>query len=149
MPGGHLLLGFQAEGEPIHRTDAHGTNLPLTSYRHSVNQVIGSLEDAGFKVYATLLRAPELEDETTSQGFVIAFRPALAALIVAARTGELGRLCLGRHVSCLSLEQIRLHLLHHASRITSDQRRSTPSPSMFKRSSVVSQSTHPSVMLWP
>jgi len=75
MPGGYLLLAFQAEDEPVHRTDAQGTHLPLTSYRHSVQEVAGCVEDAGFNIYATVLRAPELEDETTSQGFVIAFSP--------------------------------------------------------------------------
>jgi SAM-dependent methyltransferase len=72
MPGGYLLLAFQAEDEPLHRADALGTHLPLTSYRHGVQEVASCLEDAGFKIYATVLRAPELEDETTSQGFVIA-----------------------------------------------------------------------------
>jgi ubiquinone/menaquinone biosynthesis C-methylase UbiE len=75
IPGGHLLLAFQAEGEPVHRQDAFGAHLPLTSYRHRVQAVAGSLEDAGFKIYATALRAPELEHETTDQGFVIATRP--------------------------------------------------------------------------
>ena len=75
IPGGYLLLAFQAEGEPVHRADAQGTHLPLTSYRHSVQEVAGCLEDTGFKIYTTVLRAPELEDETTSQGFVIASSP--------------------------------------------------------------------------
>ena len=75
MPGGHLLLAFQAEGEPVYRADAQGTHLPLTSYRHSVQEVAGCLEESGFTIYATVLRAPELEDETTSQGFVIASGP--------------------------------------------------------------------------
>ena len=74
-PGGYLLLAFQAEGEPVHRADAQGTLLPLTSYRHSVQEVAGCLEDIGFQIYATALRAPDLEDETTSQGFVIARSP--------------------------------------------------------------------------
>jgi SAM-dependent methyltransferase len=73
-PGGYLLLAFQAEGEPVHRTDAHGTQLPLISYRHSVKQVADRLENAGFQLYSTILRAPELEHETTPQGFVIARR---------------------------------------------------------------------------
>ena len=75
LPGGYLLLAFQAEAEPVHRADAHGTHLPLTSYRHSVQEVAGCLEDTGFKIYTTVLRAPELHDETTSQGFVIASSP--------------------------------------------------------------------------
>jgi ubiquinone/menaquinone biosynthesis C-methylase UbiE len=72
IPGGYLLLAFQAEGEPVHRTDAHGTHLPLISYRHSVQQVSDCLEEAGFQLYSTILRAPELEHETNPQGFIIA-----------------------------------------------------------------------------
>ena len=75
MPGGYLLLAFQAEDEPVHRTNAHGTHLPLTSYRHSVQDVADRLEDIGFKIYSTVLRAPDLENETTFQGFVIASSP--------------------------------------------------------------------------
>ena len=75
MPGGYLLLAFQAEGEPVHREDAFGTQLPLTSYRHSVKEVADRLEDTGFRISTTVLRAPELEHETTSQGFVIATSP--------------------------------------------------------------------------
>jgi ubiquinone/menaquinone biosynthesis C-methylase UbiE len=74
IPGGYLLLAFQAEDEPLHRADAYDTKLPLTSYRHSVQQVAAQLVDVGFKTYATLLRAPELDSETTFQGFVIASR---------------------------------------------------------------------------
>jgi SAM-dependent methyltransferase len=74
IPGGYVLLAFQAEGEPLHRTDAQGTHLPLTSYRHTVREVVDYLDDTGFKIYATILRTPELEHETTSQGFVIASR---------------------------------------------------------------------------
>ena len=76
MPGGYLRLAFQAEGEPVHRTNAHGTRLPLTSYRHRLQDVADHLEDIGFKLYATVLRAPDLEDETTFQGFVIASSPS-------------------------------------------------------------------------
>jgi SAM-dependent methyltransferase len=72
IPGGYLLLAFQAEDEPLHRADAYDTKLPLTSYRHSVQQVAAHLVDADFKTYATVLRAPELDTETTFQGFVIA-----------------------------------------------------------------------------
>jgi ubiquinone/menaquinone biosynthesis C-methylase UbiE len=75
MPGGYLLLAFQAEDEPVHREDAFGAQLPLTSYRHSVKEVADRLEDSGFKISTTVLRAPELEHETTSQGFVIASSP--------------------------------------------------------------------------
>jgi ubiquinone/menaquinone biosynthesis C-methylase UbiE len=72
MPGGFLLLAFQADGEPVHREDAFGTHLPLTSYRHEVQDVAGCLENTGFKICTTALRAPERDHETTSQGFVVA-----------------------------------------------------------------------------
>jgi ubiquinone/menaquinone biosynthesis C-methylase UbiE len=75
IPGGYLLLAFQAEGEPVYRTDAQGTGLPLTSYRHGVQQIADCLGIAGFEIYTTVLRAPELETETTPQGFVIASTP--------------------------------------------------------------------------
>ena len=75
MPGGYLLLAFQAEDEPIHRTNAHGAHLPLTSYRHSVQDVADRLEDLGFNIYTTVVRAPDLENETAFQGFVIASSP--------------------------------------------------------------------------
>jgi ubiquinone/menaquinone biosynthesis C-methylase UbiE len=75
IPGGHLLLAFQAEGEPLHREDAFGSGLPLTSYRHGVSDVVGRLEESGFRISTTVVRAPELEHETTSQGFVVASGP--------------------------------------------------------------------------
>ena len=75
IPGGHLLLAFQAEGEPLHRDDAFGSGLPLTSYRHSVNDVADRLEESGFGISTTVIRAAELEHETTSQGFVVASAP--------------------------------------------------------------------------
>ncbi len=72
---GYLLVAFQAgRGEPVHRTDAHGTGLPLTSYRHSLDDVTGRLEHAGLEVRVTTLRKPELDHETTRQAFVIARR---------------------------------------------------------------------------
>ena len=39
------------------------------------NRLQACLEDAGFKIYSTSLRAPELEHETTPQGFVFARSP--------------------------------------------------------------------------
>lgn len=75
IPGGYLLLAFQAEGEPVHRQDARGTHVALTSYRHSVRLVATALEGAGFGIYSTVLREPDLENETSSQGFVIATSP--------------------------------------------------------------------------
>lgn len=73
MPRGYLLVAFQAGGgERVQRTDAHGTGLALTSFRHSLGDVISRLEHAGLEVRATALREPEFDHETTPQGFVIA-----------------------------------------------------------------------------
>jgi len=72
MPGGHLLLAFQTDGEQVDRENAFGTHLSLTSYRHEVREIADCLEGAGFKICTTALRATELDHETTSQGFVIA-----------------------------------------------------------------------------
>ena len=54
------------------RTDAHGTALSLTSFRHSLSDVTGRLEEVGLSVRATVLREPEFDHEMTPQAFVIA-----------------------------------------------------------------------------
>ncbi len=65
-PGGHLLLAFQAgDGGPTHRTDAHGTGLALTVYRHRLADLARRLERARFVVHATAERAPEFDHEST------------------------------------------------------------------------------------
>ena len=75
-PGGYVLVAFQVgNGEPIHRSDAYGTGLPLTSYRHNLADVADRLEQAGLEVRATALREPEFDHETTQQGFVVARHP--------------------------------------------------------------------------
>jgi ubiquinone/menaquinone biosynthesis C-methylase UbiE len=75
VPEGYVLLGFQSgSGEPRHRPQAHGTELPLTYYLHSVPKVATELVQAQFTIHATVERAPQLEHETTPQGFVIARR---------------------------------------------------------------------------
>ena len=74
-PDGSLLLAFQSGGgEPVFRSDAYGTGLPLTSYRHGVADVTERLKTAGFRVHSTTERVPELAHETTPQAFVLARR---------------------------------------------------------------------------
>ena len=58
----------------MNRAEAQGTHLPLTSYRHNLQEVAVQLEDARFTMYAKVERAPALHHETTSQGFVFARR---------------------------------------------------------------------------
>jgi hypothetical protein len=75
IPGGYVLLGFQAgSGEPANRAEAHRTHLPLTSYQHSLEEVAAQLQEARFTICAKVERAPALEHEMTSQGFVFARR---------------------------------------------------------------------------
>ena len=87
MPAGYLLLAFQAESEPVYRTNAHGTHLPLTSYRHSVKDVADLLVDMGFAIYATVLRAPDLEDETPSRDSCLRLARPRSRLITPPRAG--------------------------------------------------------------
>jgi hypothetical protein len=71
--GGHLLLAFQAgDGEAVHRPDAHGTNLPLTTYRHSVQGVTRRLDEAASRCMPPP-NAP-LGHESAAQAFVLARR---------------------------------------------------------------------------
>jgi len=73
VPGGHLLLAFQAgDGTGVHLADAHGTGLPLTSYRHACADVVERLGLAGFVVHGTAERTEQLSHESTPQAFVIA-----------------------------------------------------------------------------
>lgn len=70
---GHLLVAFQAgDGEGVYRTDAYGTGIALTNYRHSVDGVAHSLVAAGLQVHARAVREPELEHESSPQAFVLA-----------------------------------------------------------------------------
>ena len=91
IPGGYLLLAFQTEGEPVRREDAFGTRMPLTSYRHSVRVVVGHLENMGFKICTTAVRAPELEHKNDLAGIRNRHWPTLvAAQGIADRTVDPG-----------------------------------------------------------
>ena len=73
LPGGYVLLAFQAGyGEPVHRADAFGTQLPLTTYLHDPDHVIRTLTKAGLQLHARAIREPELAHESSPQAFIIA-----------------------------------------------------------------------------
>jgi SAM-dependent methyltransferase len=75
VPGGHVLLAFQAgNGEALRRDRAHGTEISLTLYRHDVHEVSRHLEEAGLTVTSTTRREPALDHETDPQAFVFARR---------------------------------------------------------------------------
>ncbi len=75
MQGGEVLVSFQAgSGDALQRADAHGTGLPLTSFRHDPEVVAGQLANAGLVVHTRVVRDAQLAHETTAQAFLIARR---------------------------------------------------------------------------
>jgi ubiquinone/menaquinone biosynthesis C-methylase UbiE len=77
-PAGCLLLGFQAGGgETVQQGKTLGMTHSMTAYRHNVDDVTRSLSNAGLQIYATAMREPELEHESSAQAFVIARSPKL------------------------------------------------------------------------
>lgn len=75
VPGGEVLVAFQAgTGDALQRADAHGTGLPLTSFRHDPDVVAGQLANAGLVVHTRVVRDAQLAHETTPQAFLIARR---------------------------------------------------------------------------
>jgi ubiquinone/menaquinone biosynthesis C-methylase UbiE len=70
---GLLFLAFHAgSGEALHRADAFGTTLPLTTYQHRLDDVVHCLAASGFEVHTTVERTPTFAHESTPQAFVIA-----------------------------------------------------------------------------
>ena len=75
VAGAPLLVAFQtaADGR-VDRADAHGSGLPLTSFRHHVDTVAAALSGGGFHVERTTVRGPSGDHEQTDQAFVLARR---------------------------------------------------------------------------
>lgn len=70
---GHLLVAFQAgDGECVCLSDAYGTGLSLTSYRHSPDHVARQLAAAGMQLLAQAVREPHLRYESARQAFFLA-----------------------------------------------------------------------------
>jgi SAM-dependent methyltransferase len=79
VPGGHLLLAFQAGDEPLHRTEAMGHAISLVFRRRPPERVAELLGQAGLPVRASVLRAPDDDGgfaEVTAQAFVLARKPS-------------------------------------------------------------------------
>ncbi len=69
----HVLVAFQAGGgEGVNRTNAYGTSISLTNYRHSPEEVARSLATAGLHVHARAVREPEFDHESSPQAFILA-----------------------------------------------------------------------------
>lgn len=74
LPGGQLLLAFQA-GEGKRRIEnAYGHELALDAYRLPPDEVEQLLRAAGFELCARMLRQPE-PGEKTPQAYLLAQRP--------------------------------------------------------------------------
>ncbi len=74
-PGGPVVVAFQSgEGDRVDRATSYGHPVPLTYYRHRVEDVADVLAGAGFVLQATVRRAPSLPHETTPQSFLLAMR---------------------------------------------------------------------------
>ncbi len=76
-PSGRVLLGFQAgDNEEVQRENAYGSSTTMTWYRHNSDDVVKSMERAGFVVQSRVWRVAELAHETTPQAFLTFQRPA-------------------------------------------------------------------------
>jgi ubiquinone/menaquinone biosynthesis C-methylase UbiE len=70
-PNGWVLLGFQAgNNDVVTRENAYGSSATMTWYRHNSDDVVRSVERAGFVLHTRIWRAPELPHETTPQAFL-------------------------------------------------------------------------------
>lgn len=75
-PGGYLLMAFQSgEDEQRHREEAFGHPIALDYFLRNPDGVAELLSQAGFKVFARLLREPGAE-ETVPRAFLLAHKPA-------------------------------------------------------------------------
>lgn len=75
-PGASVLVAFQAgDGGAHERTDAYGTAMTMTSWRHEPSAVAAALTASGFAASGANVRAPELPHETAPQAFVSASAP--------------------------------------------------------------------------
>jgi hypothetical protein len=79
VPGGHLLLAFQAGDEPLHRTEAMGHAISLAFRRRQPGRVAELLGRAGLPVRASVVREPDDDGgfaEVTAQAFLLARKPS-------------------------------------------------------------------------
>ncbi len=74
-PGAPVLVAFQCgDGQRVDRTTSYSQPVPLTYYRHRVDEVESALEDAGFALDDTISRAAALWFESTPQAALLAHR---------------------------------------------------------------------------
>jgi ubiquinone/menaquinone biosynthesis C-methylase UbiE len=70
-PSGRLLVAFQAgDNDRVTRDNAYGSGATMTWFRHNIDDVIDSIERAGFELQTKVWRRAELAHETTPQAFL-------------------------------------------------------------------------------
>ena len=73
--GAPVLIAFQSgEGQRVERTTSYNLAVPLTYYRHRVDEVTAALTEAGFTLYASVTRAVALSFESTPQAAILVHR---------------------------------------------------------------------------
>lgn len=70
-PGGRLLLGFHSGTGDVHVTNSYGHDVDIDVQLFDAAELSALLEDAGFAVDVTLVRAP-VGSEKRPQGFLLA-----------------------------------------------------------------------------
>ncbi len=77
VPGGHLMLAWQAgKDDVVHTKQLGGYDAELISYRLDPENLIERVENAGFVLHAKLVREPNAaRDEKWPQGYLIARKP--------------------------------------------------------------------------
>ena len=74
-PGATVLIAFQAgHGQRVDRATSHEQPVPLSYYRHDVDDVAEALEEAGFSLYGRVQRAADLSFESTPQAALLGQR---------------------------------------------------------------------------
>ena len=74
-PGALVLVAFQSgDGRRLDRSRSYGQAVPLTYYRHRVDEVTAALTSSGFTPYATVSRAAAASFESTPQAALLAHR---------------------------------------------------------------------------
>lgn len=72
---GRFLVAFQAgQNDLVEKPNAYGSASTLTLYRHRVDDVSRSLDDAGLEVLVDVRRKASLPHETTSQAVLVGRR---------------------------------------------------------------------------
>jgi SAM-dependent methyltransferase len=76
-PGALVLVAFQSgDGERVVRDASYGRAVPLTYWRHRLEDVASALGEAGFRPFATVTRAAVLGFESTPQAALLVHREA-------------------------------------------------------------------------